>query len=159
MTAENITEARTTYALAYGDWDVVDIAYFATYHRWMKRCYSLWLHANGIRGGGMVKNLGAITVGVSSGCEYLQTVKFFDGLTCQAVREHIGNSSYRIGFEFSRDDELVTTGPMIFVARQPDFTRGAIPDRLRELLMTLPSPDSNRASKQGATRRHFVVDC
>lgn len=144
MSTENIIKARTKYTLSYGDCDVVGIAYFAIYYRWMESCYSRWLHANGIRSGEMIKDLGAVTVGVSSGCEYLQTVTVFDELTCQAVREHVGNSSYRIGFEFTRDNELVTTGHMTFVARQPDFSKGTIPDRLRELLMTLPEPHEQR---------------
>lgn len=146
MSTENIAEGRTKHTLAYGDCDVVGIAYFAIYYRWMESCYSRWLYANGIRGGEMVQDLGAVTVGVSSGCEYLQIVKVFDELTCQAVREHIGNSSYRIGFEFTRDDELVTIGQMTFVARQPDFSKGSIPDRLREVLMTLPEPQQLRTN-------------
>jgi acyl-CoA thioesterase FadM len=140
MSTENLAEGRTRHILAYGDCDVVGIAYFAIYYRWMERCYSLWLHSHGIRSGEMVEDLGVVTVGVSSGCDYLQTVAVFDDLTCQAVREHLGTSSYRIGFEFTRGGELVTVGQMTFVARQPDFSRGAVPPRLRELLMTLPEP-------------------
>lgn len=137
---ENLAEGRASYTLAYGDCDVVGIAYFSIYYRWMESTYSRWLFANGVRSGEMVHDLGMVTVGVSSGCEYLQTVKVFDELTCQAVREHIGNSSYRVGFEFTRGEELVTTGQMTFVARQPDFSKGAIPDRLRKLLGSLPEP-------------------
>lgn len=129
---------RLHVTLSYGDCDIVGIAYFAIYYRWMERCYSLWLAAHGIRSGEMVDDLGVVTVGVSSGCEYRGTVHALETLTCQAVRQHVGGSSYRIGFEFTRDGELVTVGQMTFVCRQPDFGKGAIPDRLRDLILTLP---------------------
>lgn len=136
---------RLSFTLSYGDCDVVGIAYFAIYYRWMERCYTLWLNAHGIRSGEMVEDLGVVTVGVSSGCDYLATVHALETLTCQAVRQHVGGSSYRIGFEFRRHPEgatgegdVVTVGQMTFVCRQPDFSKGAIPDRLRELIMSLP---------------------
>lgn len=141
-TQEDTAAARLRFTLSYGDCDVVGIAYFAIYYRWMERCYTLWLNAHGIRSGDMVEDLGVVTVGVSSGCDYLDTVRALDTLTCQAVRQHVGGSSYRIGYEFRRGDDLVTVGQMTFVCRQPDFSKGAIPQRLRELLMTLPEPTS-----------------
>lgn len=141
-TQEDTAAARLRFTLSYGDCDVVGIAYFAIYYRWMERCYTLWLNAHGIRSGEMVEDLGVVTVGVSSGCDYLDTVRALDTLTCQAVRQHVGGSSYRIGYEFRRGDDLVTVGQMTFVCRQPDFSKGAIPDRLRALLMTLPEPTS-----------------
>lgn len=131
---------RLQFSLSYGDCDVVGIAYFSIYYRWMERCYSLWLNAHGVRSGEMVDQLGVVTVGVSSGCEYRGTVHALETLHCQAVRQHIGGSSYRVGFEFARGGDVVTVGQMTFVCRQPDFSRGAIPDRLRDLIMSLPEP-------------------
>lgn len=141
---ESMADARLEFTLSYGDCDVVGIAYFAIYYRWMERCYTLWLNAHGIRSGEMVEDLGVVTVGVSSGCDYLDTVRALDTLTCQAVRQHVGGSSYRIGYEFRRGDDLVTLGQMTFVCRRPDFSKGAIPSRLRDLIMTLPEPTATK---------------
>lgn len=135
------TEGRLGFQLAYGDTDTVGIAYFGIYYRWMERCYSTWLYAQGIRSGEMADDLGVVTVGISSGCRYVDTVAVFDELVCQAVAERIGSSSYAVGFEFTRGSELVTKGQMVFAARNPeDFSKAPIPDRLRKVLETLPTP-------------------
>lgn len=129
---------RLRFTIVYGDCDIVGIVYFGIYYRWMERCYTLWLREHGIRGGEMAQDLGIITVGVSSGCEYLETVKVFDELTCQAVREHLGSTSYRLGFEFTRAGHVVTRGQMTFVCRTLEFGPTPVPDRLREALASLP---------------------
>ena len=72
------SQARLGFQLAYGDTDTVGIAYFAIYYRWMERCYSTWLYSHGIRSGQMAEDLGAVTVGISSGCRYVDTVEVFD---------------------------------------------------------------------------------
>ncbi|WP_051215710.1 acyl-CoA thioesterase [Granulicoccus phenolivorans] len=132
---------RLSFRLAYGDCDVVGIAYFGIYLRWMERCYSTFLYANGIRSGEMQADLGIVTVGVSSGTEYLDTVVVYDELECRAVRNRIGSSSYQVGFEFTRNGQLVTTGQMTFACRNPmDFGKAEIPARLRELIESLPEP-------------------
>lgn len=133
--------ARIAFQLAYGDTDTVGIAYFDIYYRWMERCYSTWLFAHGIRSGQMAEDLGAITVGISSGCRYVDTVEVFDAIVCQAVADRIGTSSYTVGFEFTRNGRLVTKGQMSFAARRAeDFSKTPIPDRLLEVIGTLPEP-------------------
>ncbi|WP_199286791.1 MULTISPECIES: hotdog domain-containing protein [Nocardioides] len=134
-------KGRTGFQLAYGDTDTVGIAYFGIYYRWMERCYSTWLFANGIRSGQMAEDLGVVTVGISSGCRYVDTVEVFDEITCQAVADRIGTTSYVVGFEFTRGDQLVTKGQMTFAARDPEtFGKAAIPDRLLEVVRSLPEP-------------------
>lgn len=134
-------EGRLAFQLAYGDTDTVGIAYFDIYYRWMERCYSTWLYSQGIRSGQMAEDLGIVTVGLSSGCRYLATVEVFDELVCQAVAEHVGNSSYAVGFEFTRGDTLVTKGQMVFAARNPDdFGKAPIPERLLKAIHALPQP-------------------
>lgn len=135
------TRARTGFQLAYGDTDTVGIAYFGIYYRWMERCYSTWLHALGIRSGQMADDLGVVTVGISSGCRYVRTVEVFDEIVCQAVADHVGTSSYAVGFEFTRGDELVSKGQMVFAVREPaDFSKAPIPERLLTALKELPAP-------------------
>jgi acyl-CoA thioester hydrolase len=136
----SIDQGQLEFQLSYGDCDTVGIAYFGIYYRWMERCYSNWLFSHGLRSGQLLDQLGIVTVGVSSGADYLDTATVFDVIQCQAVRDKIGASSYRVGFEFTRDDALITRGQITFVCRQPDFSKGAIPDQLREILMTLPEP-------------------
>lgn len=132
---------RLGFQLAYGDTDTVGIAYFDIYYRWMERCYSTWLFAHGIRSGQMADDLGAVTVGVSSGCRYLDTVQVFDEIVCQAVADRVGTSSYAVGFEFTRGERLVTKGQMVFAARAAgDFSKTPVPERLLEVLGTLPAP-------------------
>jgi acyl-CoA thioester hydrolase len=131
---------QLTFRLAYGDCDVVGIAYFAIYYRWMERAYTSWLYANGIRSGEMQEQLGIVTVGVNSGCDYLQTVKVFDELTCQLVLDRIGGSSYTVGYEFTRDGELVTRGTMTYACRDLEWNKTPVPEKLEALLRTLPGP-------------------
>ncbi|HTW18274.1 MAG TPA: hotdog domain-containing protein [Nocardioides sp.] len=132
---------RLQFQLAYGDTDTVGIAYFSIYYRWMERCYSTWLHAHGIRSGQMVDDLGIVTVGISSGCRYVDTVEVFDVVECQLVADRIGTSSYVVGMEFTRDGELVTKGQMSFAARTPgDFAKTPVPARLLDVIKTLPAP-------------------
>jgi acyl-CoA thioesterase FadM len=142
MTAPHEPAAgRLGFQLAYGDTDTVGIAYFDIYYRWMERCYSTWLFAHGIRSGQMAEDLGAVTVGISSGCRYVDTVEVFDEVVCQAVADRIGSSSYVVGFEFTRADRLVTKGQMAFAVRDPaDFSKMQIPPRLLEVVQTLPQP-------------------
>lgn len=136
-----IARGQLDFQLAYGDCDVVGIAYFAIYYPWMERCYTTWLFANGIRSGEMAEQLGIVTVGLSSSARYVDTVTVFDELTCQAVLERLGDSSYTVGYEFTRGDDLVTKGQMTFAARRPDdFSKVSIPDDLRKVLEGLPAP-------------------
>lgn len=136
----NIHNGQIEFQLSYGDCDTVGIAYFGIYYRWMERCYSNWLYSHGLRSGELLDQLGVITVGVSSGADYVDTAKVFDLIQCQAVRDKIGASSYRVGFEFTRNEALVTRGQITFVCREPDFSKSTIHDRLRDVLMTLPEP-------------------
>ena len=132
---------RTGFQLAYGDTDTVGIAYFDIYYRWMERCYSTWLFAHGIRSGQMAEDLGAVTVGLSSGCRYVDTVEVFDEVVCQAVADRIGTTSYAVGFEFTRGERLVVKGQMVFACRTPgDFAKTPLPARLREVVEMLPPP-------------------
>lgn len=132
---------RLGFQLAYGDTDTVGIAYFDIYYRWMERCYSTWLFAHGIRSGQMAQDLGVVTVGLSSGCRYLDTVEVFDEVVCQAVADRVGSSSYAVGFEFTRSGSIVTKGQMVFAVRDPEtFSKRAIPPRLYEVIRTLPEP-------------------
>ncbi|MBM7365835.1 acyl-CoA thioesterase [Gordonia hydrophobica] len=138
--SDPIAGGTLDFQLAYGDCDVLGIAYFGIYYRWMERCYTSWLFANGLRSGELLADLGVITVGLSSSAQYTQTVTVFDRLRCQAVADRIGASSYTVGFEFTRGDELVTRGQMTFAVRDADFGKAPIPQRLRDVLGTLPPP-------------------
>ena len=136
--SKDIAEGRLSFQLAYGDCDVVGIAYFAIYYRWMERAYTTWLHEHGIRSGQMLEDLGIVTVGVSSGATYEQPVRVFDRLTCHVVLERLGASSYTLGFDFIRDGALVTRGHMSFACRNPGWDKTPVPGRLAAILSTLP---------------------
>lgn len=138
LLAQETAEGRMSFQLGYGDCDVVDIAYFAIYYRWMERTYSAWLHAHGIRSGQMQDQLGIVTVGLSSGATYVRSAHVFDRLTCSLMLNHLGNSSYIIGFEFHRGDELITQGHMAFATRDLNWEKTLIPDTLADILKTLP---------------------
>jgi acyl-CoA thioester hydrolase len=131
---------RLTFRLAYGDCDTVGIAYFAIYYRWMERAYTTWLHSHGIRSGEMQEQLGILTVGISSGATYRQPARVFDELTCQVVLDRIGDSSYTIGYEFTRGGELVTRGHMTYACRALDWAKAPVPEKLETVLRTLPAP-------------------
>jgi len=138
LVAQETAKGRMSFQLGYGDCDVVDIAYFAIYYRWMERTYSAWLHAHGIRSGEMQEQLGIVTVGLSSGATYHQSAHVFDRLTCSLALDHLGNSSYIIGFDFHRGDELITRGHMAFATRDLNWAKTPIPNALSDILKTLP---------------------
>jgi acyl-CoA thioesterase FadM len=129
-----------TFRLSYGDCDMVGIAYFAIYYRWMERTYTSWLHSRGLRSGELADDLGIVTVGISSGATYTRIVRVLDELTCQAVLDHIGTSSYTVGYEFTRDGELVTRGRMSYACRDLEFAKHPVPEKLAATLRTLPAP-------------------
>ncbi|MFC4001265.1 acyl-CoA thioesterase [Prauserella oleivorans] len=131
---------RLTFQLSYGDCDAVGIAYFAIYYRWMERVYTSWLFSHGLRSGELHDDLGILTVGISSGATYHRPAKVFDELTCQVVLDRIGTSSYTVGYEFTRDGDLVTRGHMAYACRQPDFSKAPVPEKLAAILRTLPAP-------------------
>lgn len=131
---------RLTFQLSYGDCDAMGIAYFAIYYRWMERTYTSWLYSHGLRSGELGTDLGIVTVGVSSGATYHRTAQVFDELVCQAVLDRIGTSSYTVGYEFTCEDRLVTRGQMTYACRDTTFAKAAVPDRLADVLRTLPAP-------------------
>lgn len=131
---------RLKFQLTYGDCDTVGIAFFAIYYRWMERAYTSWMYSHGLRSGELREQLSTITVGVSSGATYLRKAEVFDELTCQLVLDHIGTSSYTVGYEFTRDGELITRGCMSYACRGLDWSKAALPSALRTVLESLPSP-------------------
>jgi len=134
-----------TFQLSYGDCDAVGIAYFAIYYRWMERAYSTWLYTHGIRSGDTQAQFGVVTVGVSSGVTYVQPARVFDTLVCQPVLDRIGSSSYRVGFEFTRDGTLISRGQITFVCRTPEWGRASVPDAMAAALRSLPPPSFDTA--------------
>lgn len=131
---------QLTFRLTYGDCDAVGIAFFAIYYRWMERTYTSWMYARGLRSGELGDQLGIFTVGTSSGATYVRPAKVFDELTCQLVLDRIGTSSYTVGYEFTRGDELVTRGWMSYACRSLDWSKTRVPEDLRVVLRALPEP-------------------
>lgn len=132
-----MTGTMQRFQLSYGDCDTVGIAYFAIYYPWMERTYSTWMHRNGIRPGELAEQFDIVTVGVHSEATYHQPVRVFDELTCEMVLEDVKNSSYKLGFHFRRDAELVTHGTMTFACRALDGAKAAIPTTIAETLFKL----------------------
>ncbi|GAB3289283.1 acyl-CoA thioesterase [Parasphingorhabdus pacifica] len=127
------------FRLSYGDCDTVGLAYFAIYYPWMERTYSSWLFDNGIRAGELTAEFGVVVVGVHSEATYVRPARVFDDLACELALDRLGSSSYTLGFEFRRDDELITFGKMTFACRTPELEKSPIPPRIRELLESLPA--------------------
>lgn len=130
--------SRLTFRLSYGDCDALGIAYFAMFYPWMERTYSGWLFGHGIHSADLIGKFGVYTVGMRSSCRYLKQCQVFDELTCQAVLDHVGTTSYTVGFDFRRGDELVAHGEIIFAVRTPDGAKAPIPGGLLEVLRSLP---------------------
>ncbi len=136
-----MTEANAgghTFQLSYGDCDTVGIAYYAIFYPWMERTYSTWLFGHGIRSGEMVDRFGAYTVGLKSECQYLAKCVVFDTLTTRLVRRHIGTTSFIVGCDFYRGEEIVTQGAITFACRGLDHQKAAIPQELLAALNSLP---------------------
>ncbi|MFA1551829.1 acyl-CoA thioesterase [Actinomadura chokoriensis] len=129
---------RITFRLSYGDCDALGIAYFAMFYPWMERTYSGWLYSLGIHSADLIGRFGVYTVGMRSSCRYIRQCEVFDELTCQAVLDHLGTTSYTVGFDFVREGELVAHGEIIFAVRSPDGTKAPIPDGLLDALRSLP---------------------
>lgn len=131
-----------SFQLSYGDCDTVGIAYFGMYYSWMERAYSTWLFSQGIRSGELVEQLGVLSVGVHSECTYLQMVRVFDVLTIRMVMDRMGTTSWKVGFDFLRDGEVVTHGTMTFVCRAPEGGKASPPPQLMAVLESLPAASS-----------------
>src|SRR5690606_13352926 len=131
---------RLAFQLSYGDCDAMGIAYFAIYYPWLDRTYTAWLHSHGLRSGVLEPALGIATVGVRSAATDHRTPKVFDELVCQAVLDRIGTTSYPVGYEVTADGELVTRGQMTYACRDGAFAKAPVPERLAEVLRTLPAP-------------------
>lgn len=131
---------RLTFQLAYGDCDTVGIAYFAIYYRWMERAYTSWLATHGIRSGETADSLGILTVGIGSAATYRQPARVLDELTCQVVLDRVGTTSYTVGYEFTRDGELVTRGRMTYACRDLSWAKTPVPEKLETALRALPGP-------------------
>lgn len=127
------------FQLSYGDCDTVGIAYFAIYYPWMERAYSTWMYSHGIRSGELADQFGFMTVGVHSECTYKAMVRVFDELTVRLVLDRVGLSSYVVGFDFLRHDQVVTHGTMTFVCRTVEGGKTTIPEELMAVLRTLPA--------------------
>lgn len=140
MTTAPVTQQR--FQLSYGDCDAVGISYFAINYPWMERTYSVWLHSFGLDSHTLLDTVGVYTVGLKSECRYITSCKVFDELTCTVVLDHVGNTSYVLGFDFERGDELVAHGKMTFAVRNPDGTKAPIPERFLAALRTLAPPKS-----------------
>jgi acyl-CoA thioester hydrolase len=76
---------------------------------------------------------------VHSDCTYKAMVRVFDVLTIRLTLDRMGTTSWTVGFDFVRDGEVVTHGTMTFVCRSPEGGKAAIPDRLLEVLRSLPA--------------------
>ena len=126
--------------LAYGDCDALGISYFAINYPWMERTYSVWLHTLGLDSHTMLDTIGAYTVGLKSECRYITTCAVFDELTCTVVLDHLGTTSYALGFDFVRGEELVAHGKITYAARNAEGSKTPIPRELLAALKTLEAP-------------------
>ncbi|MFW0783493.1 hotdog domain-containing protein [Gordonia sp. CPCC 206044] len=135
-------DARTQqrFQLSYGDCDALGISYFAINYPWMERTYSVWLHDLGLESDSMLEKIGAYTVGLKSECQYFTSCHVFDELVCTVVREKVGNTSYVLGFDFTRGEELVAHGAITYAVRGADGAKTPIPPALMAALDSLDAP-------------------
>ncbi|OLL19488.1 MULTISPECIES: acyl-CoA thioesterase [unclassified Rhodococcus (in: high G+C Gram-positive bacteria)] len=140
MTTATTAVTQQRFQLAYGDCDAVGISYFAINYPWMERTYSVWLHSFGLDSHTLLDTVGVYTVGLKSECQYITSCEVFDELTCTVVLDHLGTTSYALGFDFERGDELVAHGKITFAVRGADGKKAQIPERLLAALRTLEPP-------------------
>jgi acyl-CoA thioesterase FadM len=126
------------FGLAYGDCDAIGISYFAIYYRWMERTYSLWLHDCGLASHEFPEKLGIYVVGFSSECRYLNQAVVFDWLRCEVGLIHRGNSSYILGYQFTRSDVTIAFGKIKYACRDLEHRKVEIPSSLDDALASLP---------------------
>jgi acyl-CoA thioester hydrolase len=62
----------------------------------------------------------------------------FDTLTVQLLRQHIGVTSYAVGFDFMRAAQRVAQGEIVFACRGRDHAKTPLPSRLVSALQSLP---------------------
>lgn len=129
-----------TFTLAYGDCDAIGISYFAINYPWMERTYSVWLHSQGLDSHTMMDTIGVGTVGFGSECTYLTSCHVFDDITCGMQLDHLGTTSYIVGFPFTRAGERVAYGKIKYAVRGRDGLKAPIPEVLRAALESLDRP-------------------
>jgi acyl-CoA thioester hydrolase len=134
---------RHSVRLSYGDCDPAGIIYYAAWLPMMERVLSEWFVESGHRLDTMAESLGATPVTRAISCDYLAAAGVHDLVDVAMHVEHVGHSSYRLGFEITRtdDDEVVARAAISCVTVREGRPVG-LPPALRGLLTGAQGTDA-----------------
>jgi acyl-CoA thioester hydrolase len=124
--------------LVYGDTDAAQILYFAAWFPWMERVSVEWAAEHGFRYDQMQKLHGSTPVTRATTCEYTATARVYDEIDIAMHLDHIGNTSYRLGFTMTRptDAVVVARSTLTLVLIDAAGRPSSIPAPYRALLVT-----------------------
>lgn len=128
--------------LAYADTDAATILYFAAWFPWMERISVEWAHDQGFRFDTMRAAHGASPVTRATSCEYAAQATVYDQIDIAMRLEHIGTTSYRLGFTMTRstDDVVVARSTLTLVLVDPSGRATPIPAAYRAVLEDAVKP-------------------
>lgn len=93
--------------LSYADCDPAGIVYYGSWFHFMERALSEWFLGQGFRFDTMVETVGGAPVTRSTWCDYLAPARVYDLLRIEMRVEGVGDSSYRVSFEMTREGDDV----------------------------------------------------
>ncbi len=99
---------RDVVRLSYGDCDPAGILYYAAWFPLMERLLQEWFIQHGHRFDTMVAALGSSPVTRTTTCDYLAAARVYDRVEIGLCVDHVGTSSYRLGFDMTRIEDATS---------------------------------------------------
>jgi YbgC/YbaW family acyl-CoA thioester hydrolase len=134
--AEHEPVASRRIRLTYADTDAAAILYYAAWFPWMERVSVEWAFERGLRYDRMLAEHGAAPVARATSCEYLAKTRVYDEIDLDMRVEHVGTTSYRLGFTMTRvpDRVVVARSALTLVCLDRDGHATPVPAGLRSVL-------------------------
>jgi acyl-CoA thioester hydrolase len=134
---------RTTRLVEFGDTDMAGIVQFANFFRYMEAAEHAYLRACGLS---VFTTWGGETITfprVSASCDFVKPVRFQDVLDIEVRIEHIGRTSVRYAFTFTKGDDVIARGQITTVLcrvnEEHKLEAFEIPWAIREQLQAGPA--------------------
>jgi acyl-CoA thioester hydrolase len=124
--------------LTYADTDAAAILYFAAWFPWMERISVEWVYGQGFRFDQIGERFGAAPSARATSCEYTAPARVYDEIDVAMRIEHIGTTSYRLGFTMTRcvDRVVVARSTLTLVFIAANGVAAPLPVEYRTMLET-----------------------
>ncbi|MCF3933064.1 hypothetical protein L1787_06500 [Acuticoccus sp. M5D2P5] len=134
-----MTIFRRTRIIEWGECDAAGIVYYPNFYRWMDGHYHHLTVSLGFDQRSLQTDFGLLaTPLIDTGCTFAVPASYGDELRIDLAIAHIGTTSLRLDYRFSRDETPIAKGfeARVFVVRLADGTieKAPIPPAIRTML-------------------------